>query len=201
MFLIAHNQVLVPKQYFQDIVPAVTDLSSVVGGVFLNKLILDSNNKIIERDQAVASVEPVTRIVVMYFENEHVFNNFWQSDDRHEIWLVGSNYAYFCDSILEIGSAQAAMTKSLHMIDTGKVPDIVKLKKLGLSGRECEILYWIAQGKSNGDIALILNLSVGTVKKHVANTYDKLGIRTRAAATAIAMETILAEESTIQLLL
>lgn len=201
MFLIAHNQVLVPKQYFQDIVPAVTDLSSVVGGVFLNKLILDSHNKIIGSDQAVESVEPVTRIVVMYFESEQVFNSFWQSDDRHEIWLVGQNYAYFCDSILEIGSVQSATTKALHIIDNGKVPDIVKLKKLGLSGRECEILYWIAQGKSNGDIAFILNLSVGTIKKHVANIYDKLGIRTRAAATAIAMETILAEESTIQLLL
>lgn len=201
MFLIAHNQVLVPKQYFQDIVPAVTDLSSVVGGVFLNKLILDSNNQIIGRDQAIVSSEPVTRIVVMYFENEQVFNNFWQSDDRHEIWLVGQNYAYFCDSILEIGSAQSMQTKALHMIDNADIPDIVKLKKLGLSGRECEILYWISQGKSNGDIAFILNLSIGTVKKHVANIYDKLGIRTRAAATALAMETILAEESTIQLII
>ncbi len=198
MFLIAHNQILLPKPYFQDIVPAVTDLSSVAGGIFLNRLILNSDNQMIEREQAIQSSEPLTRIVVMYFESDQVFHEFWNSDDRQAIWLVGQNYAYFCDSILDIGSMQQ---KKLYMADGGSIPDIIKLKKLGLSGRECEILYWIVQGKSNGDIACILNLSIGTVKKHIANIYDKLGIRTRAAATALAMEVILAEESTIELVI
>jgi hypothetical protein len=43
------------------------------------------------------------------------------------------------------------------------------LKSLGLSFRETEVLYWIAQGKTNRDVAAILNISSGTVKIHLAH--------------------------------
>lgn len=57
-----------------------------------------------------------------------------------------------------------------------------------LSQRELEILALIAQGNSNRDIAESLILSVGTVKRHAANIYGKLGVNSRTTAIARARE-------------
>jgi DNA-binding CsgD family transcriptional regulator len=56
------------------------------------------------------------------------------------------------------------------------------LSHLGLSRRETEILTWVAQGKSNPEIAAILGISVRTVHKHVERMYVKLGVENRHAA-------------------
>jgi DNA-binding NarL/FixJ family response regulator len=66
--------------------------------------------------------------------------------------------------------------------------DATPLEKLGLSPREAEILLWMAQGKSNGDIAVICDISLGTVKKHALHIFEKLGLESRAAATLRALE-------------
>ncbi|MEM9462087.1 MAG: LuxR C-terminal-related transcriptional regulator [Myxococcota bacterium] len=52
----------------------------------------------------------------------------------------------------------------------------------GLSAREQELLGLVAQGRSNREIAQALFISVGTVKRHLSNTYRKLGVGDRAAA-------------------
>ncbi|MEZ5414965.1 MAG: response regulator [Opitutaceae bacterium] len=62
------------------------------------------------------------------------------------------------------------------------------LLALGLTSREAEVLYWIAQGKSNPDIATIISTSVRTVHKHVENIFRKLGLETRNAAALAALE-------------
>jgi DNA-binding response OmpR family regulator len=51
-----------------------------------------------------------------------------------------------------------------------------------LTGRESEVLVWIAKGKSNRDIAEILGLSARTVNKHLEQIYVKLGVENRASA-------------------
>lgn len=56
-----------------------------------------------------------------------------------------------------------------------------------LSARECEVLQWLAQGKSNGEIALLLDIRPTTVKKHLANLYAKLGVENRHAAALLAL--------------
>lgn len=61
---------------------------------------------------------------------------------------------------------------------------------LGLTSREAEVLYWIAQGKSNPDIASIITTSVRTVHKHVENIFRKLGLETRNAASLVALEVL-----------
>jgi LuxR family maltose regulon positive regulatory protein len=55
---------------------------------------------------------------------------------------------------------------------------------LGLSARELEILERLAGGESNKTIARDLQLSPHTVKRHVANILDKLGVRSRGQAAA-----------------
>jgi DNA-binding NarL/FixJ family response regulator len=67
-------------------------------------------------------------------------------------------------------------------------PGPAALCQLGLTPREAEVLWWIAQGKGNPDIAVILEASVRTVHKHVQNIFDKLGLESRHAATVTALE-------------
>ena len=67
-------------------------------------------------------------------------------------------------------------------------PGPAALLKLGLTPREAEVLYWLAQGKSNPDIAVILGAGVRTVHKHVENIFRKLGLETRNAAALVAIE-------------
>jgi DNA-binding NarL/FixJ family response regulator len=62
------------------------------------------------------------------------------------------------------------------------------LESLGLTPREAEVLLWVAQGKSNGDIAILLGMAEKTVKKHMGSIFDKLGLEGRNAATVRALE-------------
>jgi DNA-binding response OmpR family regulator/DNA-binding CsgD family transcriptional regulator len=69
-----------------------------------------------------------------------------------------------------------------------KVPDRGELEALGLTPREAEVLYWMAQGKTSPEIALILESAVNTVKKHAQRIYTKLGVENRTAAALRASE-------------
>jgi DNA-binding NarL/FixJ family response regulator len=64
------------------------------------------------------------------------------------------------------------------------------LRKFGLTARATETLLWLAQGKTNPDIAIILGISESTVKKHVQEIFEKLGVETRGAATVRALEVL-----------
>ena len=56
-----------------------------------------------------------------------------------------------------------------------------------LSGREVEILLQAARGMSNQQIATSLHLSEATVKRHLANIYNKIGVASRTEATQKAL--------------
>lgn len=76
----------------------------------------------------------------------------------------------------------------------GFKPDFTSAKPLetalGLTPRVAETLLWIAQGKTNGNIATILGISESTVKKHVLEIFEKLGVETRSAASLRALEVL-----------
>ena len=59
---------------------------------------------------------------------------------------------------------------------------------LGISARELTVLKELAAGRSNKEIALVLNVSPNTVKTHVANLLDKLGAKRRTDAINRARE-------------
>lgn len=61
-----------------------------------------------------------------------------------------------------------------------------KLKIYGLTKRELEIAGMIAEGKSNGEISEQLYISETTVKKHVSNIFEKMGISRREELIRIA---------------
>ncbi len=59
-----------------------------------------------------------------------------------------------------------------------------------LTTREAEVLYWVIYGKTNRDIGDILKSSHRTVNKHLEHVFEKLGVETRTAASAVAMQKV-----------
>ena len=80
----------------------------------------------------------------------------------------------------------------------GAAPDLARVRELsrraapqaagGLSAREVQVLRLVAAGKTNRAIADALAISEKTVARHVSNIFTKLGLSTRAAATAYAYQ-------------
>lgn len=96
------------------------------------------------------------------------------------------------DPITGLKAARSTRADSADVLwlleETPAKPTPALLEPLGLTPREAEILFWIAHGKTNGEIGIILDLATNTVKKHVANLLPKLGLETRIAAALRAME-------------
>ena len=82
--------------------------------------------------------------------------------------------------------------------ELGAAPDLARVQEFthsataapahGLTARELEVLRLVATGKTNRMIAADLFLSERTVARHVSNIFGKLGLSSRAAATAYAYE-------------
>jgi DNA-binding CsgD family transcriptional regulator len=64
------------------------------------------------------------------------------------------------------------------------------LESLGLTRREAEVLLWVAQGKSNADVARILDMQGRTACKHMENILAKLYVENRTAAAQRALEVL-----------
>jgi DNA-binding NarL/FixJ family response regulator len=64
-----------------------------------------------------------------------------------------------------------------------------------LSGREIEVLKLVAQGWSNTQIAQALEISEGTVKNHLTNLYNKVGVHSRAELVVWAWQRRLLDEN------
>lgn len=69
-----------------------------------------------------------------------------------------------------------------------RVCGIEDRRDFSLSSREKEVLNWIKEGKTNWEIAIILNISERTVKFHVQNIERKLNAVNKSHAIAIAMD-------------
>ena len=65
--------------------------------------------------------------------------------------------------------------------------DAARLCALSLTKRESEVLALVTAGKTNADIATILDISPRTVQKHLEHIFDKLGVETRTAAAVRAL--------------
>ncbi len=74
----------------------------------------------------------------------------------------------------------------IKMEEPRKTDPVEELKSLGLTERESEVLFHLAQGKTNAAIARELHSSHRTVEKHVEHILNKLKVTSRGAAAAVA---------------
>ncbi|MEO7221878.1 MAG: LuxR family transcriptional regulator [Devosia sp.] len=68
-------------------------------------------------------------------------------------------------------------------LDAPAPPAVVN--DLPLTGRESQVLYWVAMGKTNEEVGSIVGARPLTVKKHLEHIYDKLGVPNRTAAASM----------------
>ena len=102
--------------------------------------------------------------------------------------------AHACRALSDSSTAAMELAGARRVFQQlGALPDLAAIESRpadtsGLSVREVEVLRLVATGKSNRAIALQLAISEKTVARHVSNIFTKLGVISRAAATAYAYE-------------
>ena len=69
---------------------------------------------------------------------------------------------------------------------TNEIDELAKI--FNLTKREAEVLYWTAQGKSNKDLAMILDISPRTVNKHLESIFEKMLVENRTCAANMAIK-------------
>jgi DNA-binding NarL/FixJ family response regulator len=93
---------------------------------------------------------------------------------------------------LELEAAREAFATLGAATDLSRIGLLAEISSAvdshGLTGRELEVLRHLSVGETNKAIAARLVVSVRTVDRHVSNIYAKLGVSSRAAATAYAHE-------------
>jgi ATP/maltotriose-dependent transcriptional regulator MalT len=97
--------------------------------------------------------------------------------------------AAFAEASARFDQIGARLDARLATADPGPPPP----RPAGLTEREVEVLRLVAAGLSNNDIAATLFLSSKTVSRHLSNVFTKIGVNSRAAATAFAFERGLVE--------
>ena len=101
---------------------------------------------------------------------------FVELDSKNHVLLDGEPaWARFCEEVLEFTGVKGS--------NYGEDPAFA-----ALSPREREVLTLVAEGFGNAQIAARLAISEKTVRNHVSNLFDKLGVWTRAQAIVFARD-------------
>ena len=119
--------------------------------------------------------------LLSWFRNELTQSNFEQAAQLRNVCAGFSASASACEQpgeyLLQLQRGES---------DSSWDPQTLR-DKLKLTSREAEILMWIARGKTNKEIGIILDTSPRTVNKHLEHIFEKLGVSTRSAAVAMVL--------------
>lgn len=142
--------------------------------------------------KAEASFEDVPVVFMTALtESEHVLEGFaaggvdYVTKPIHPEQVVARVGAHL-KTARSLRAARQAPPASAPLHDDKQLQTLL-CERFQLTGREVEVLHWVACGKTNRDIGDILGLSPRTVNKHLEHVYVKLGVETRTAAAAVAM--------------
>ena len=127
------------------------------------------------------SASPGSRIVVLtMLDNLHYMRALSKLEiDAH--LHKSSSAEEFIATVDALGRAPAGQNALVSM-PRGMLQRLEEGPAGGLSDREMEVLVLAARGLSNHRIAEELHLSESTVKRHLANVYQKVGVNSRTEA-------------------
>lgn len=79
------------------------------------------------------------------------------------------------------------LLKLAHATKPAAVTEVLK-HQFAVTGREADVLMWVANGKTNREIGQILEMSPRTVNKHLEQIFRKLGVENRTSAAAVTLK-------------
>jgi RNA polymerase sigma factor (sigma-70 family) len=109
---------------------------------------------------------------------------FIELDSKNHILLEGEPaWDRFCGEVLEFMDVKSAAREHVRREDQAREEDSAFVS---LTSREREVLALLTEGLSNEQIGERLSISEKTVRNHLSNLFDKLGVWTRAQAIVFA---------------
>lgn len=83
--------------------------------------------------------------------------------------------------VLSLARCQEGRFYLLVRVESAMI-SIKHLQTLGLTEREAEVMHWVCEGKSNPEIAQILDITQHTVNRHIEHIFKKLAVDNRHKA-------------------
>mgnify|MGYP003640867291 CR=1 FL=1 len=134
-------------------------------------------------DDHCAVYVPGTTGEVCFFGVERYRGADFSADERTMLELAQQH----------LGNARELAKIRSQMNERGARPEL--LARAGLTNREAEVLTWIAEGKSNEEIAILLHLRLYTVKGYVKTIFQKIAAPNRLAAALWALRVCRQDEA------
>jgi DNA-binding CsgD family transcriptional regulator len=89
---------------------------------------------------------------------------------------------------IRLASTSDRSTHLLLLRTEDPTAEVAKLGSIGLGTRATEVLYWLAKGKANQEIGIILGMAAETVKAHLKSIFVRLNVENRTAAASMITE-------------
>jgi DNA-binding NarL/FixJ family response regulator len=146
----------------------------------------------IEATREIRALYPRTKVLIltMHRNKEYLYhaiasgaNGYLLKEDSDEELLLAIKSICRGETYVT-QKLTGAMAQDLSRAISGKAP----LTSVTLTQREREVLKFIAQGKTNAEIADTLNISVRTVETHRANIMKKVDVKTAAELVRFAVD-------------
>lgn len=153
----------------------------------------------LETDLIVWQTPLARKLLKVYFTEQSWLLNQSSLPARVQEWInrLKSSPQYQDAPVLAImANQQKLYLRAAKVVDENQLVIVLReesvdlqvatlISLFNLTRREAEVLYWTMQGKTNRDIGDILGTSPRTVNKHLEHVFEKLGVETRTAASAL----------------
>lgn len=148
-------------------------------------IVMDINMPIsdgLEATRLIREFNPETKILMLTIRDEDATlfeaikagaNGYLLKNSDAEIFLDGIHSVLDGEAVLPPKLASRLLLEFTRLANQPVAPEAPK-EDFGLTGREYEVLNLIAKGKADKEIALVLGLSVYTIKSHVRSILSKL---------------------------
>jgi len=119
----------------------------------------------------------------------HVFKGGSVSEMRHALKMVLDGILWLPSFVANLGGPEGSGS-ALHPVV--RMPTV---NLQALTARQREVLQFVVRGKSNKEIARLMQLREGTIKVHMAGLFRNLGTANRSSAAVLGQKLFSAEET------
>lgn len=141
----------------------------------------------IEAIKTIKRKLPKTKVIVLSMHNDSVIESILTKLDVDGIIYKNANEKIIIEGILEVSKGN----KFKHSSEKKAAPILtegVKFKDVDLTSREIQIIKMVAEGYTNKEIALLINISPRTVDTHRSNLMKKLNLHSAVDITRFAFK-------------